>query len=118
VALAFYDAEADTLLLSFAEAADVTIACQGWGAVVREWGTGRAVSAEIWSASKLFPRVLLDAVPRPTDTTVRPTRDLGYFDRDTDSLWFRLGPTTGVEIRAVTQALPSDLLDLFPPRNP
>jgi hypothetical protein len=116
VAICFFDAEADTLLLSFEPAAEtvgVTAESREWGAVVRELEFGRAVSAEIWSASQLFPRLLLDAVPRPTDTAAEHTADLGYFDRDTGLLWFRADQSTCVELRAAAQTLAGDLLDLF-----
>jgi hypothetical protein len=110
-----------------------------WGVLMKEFGSGKALSAELWSASHFLPATLLHAVPPPGQNSNR-TDGFSQYDRKADIFWFRVGGSqrivkerfdwgflerdaetadlTAVELWQPGRYLPADLLDAAPgPRS-
>jgi uncharacterized protein YuzE len=62
---AYYDREADIVWLPTGLPDDILGDEQPWGLLARERVTGEVTSIEIWSASEILPKWLLDNLPGP-----------------------------------------------------
>jgi hypothetical protein len=140
MALSFYEAGSDILVIRFAVSDDPNGEQRDWGTLMRDFGAGTPLSAELWCASAFLPDSLLAAVPNLSEAASERTDDLGYFDRKADIVWFRTGESDdivgqelpwglldhdkktdaviGVELWQPQKYLPQDLLDAVPPPRP
>jgi uncharacterized protein YuzE len=62
---AYYDREADIVWLPAGSAGEIYGDEEPWGLITRDRETGAVVAIEIWSASEVLPKFLLDNLPEP-----------------------------------------------------
>jgi uncharacterized protein YuzE len=138
--LSFYDVEADILVIRFATSDDPNGEHRDWGMLMRDFGSGAPLSAELRCARNYLPYSLIGAVPNLAEAESDRTDDLSQFDREVGILWFRTGESNmiygneyswgltihdwdteavvGIELWEADQHLPTDLLQFIPPPRP
>ena len=64
---AYYDREADIVWLPTGPPGDIRGERIDRGVVARDVESGKVVSIEIWAASEVLPKAILDLLPTPGD---------------------------------------------------
>lgn len=65
VRFAYYDRDVDIAWIPTGSSQDIVGDEQSWGLIVRDRESGSVVALEIWSASQVLPKAVLDALPDP-----------------------------------------------------